>query len=104
MPLACGLGGRKLAGRTEGLCGGGGRGAGPAFQEEESDHTALLLPRSPSPLRLLSRPAWQLLPPSGIYCSLFDLLHWSMILFERPGRPFLGLCKLRVCWGPDGDP
>ena len=71
VPLACRLGGRKLAGRMEGLCGRGGGGAGPAFQEEESDHTVLLLPRSSSPLRLLSRPAWQ---PLAAVASLWLLL------------------------------
>lgn len=86
MPLACMLGGRKLVGRMEWVYGGGGRGAGPAFPEEDSDHTALLLPGSSSPPRLLSRLVWQLSPPSGICCGLFDLLHLSVVLFKREAR------------------
>lgn len=101
MPLACGPGGRKLAGRTERVYGGGGQGAGPAFLEEDSYHTALLLPGSSSPPRLLSRPAWQLSPPSGICCGLFDLLHWSVVLFKREARqglpwPLQTSCMLGV--------
>lgn len=47
--------------------------------------------------QLLSRPAWQLSPPSAVCCGLFDLIGWTVVLLERKGRVFLGLCKLSAC-------
>lgn len=35
----------------------------------------------------------QLSPPSITHCGLFDLLHWTVVLFERKGRVFLALRK-----------
>lgn len=105
MALACGLGGWKLAGRTDGVYGGGGRGAGPAFPEEDSDHTALCslgpppLPGCGHTLRGSCH-----LPLAFVVAFWISSTGLWFCLRERPGRAFLGLCKLRACSGSDGDP
>lgn len=44
------------------------------------------------------------LPLAFVVAFLISSTGLWFCLRERPGRAFLGLCKLRACWGSDDDP